>query len=148
MPEKSAMMPYVHVAAFCQTVLQEANGGLSLIRIVDRQLVVGESKEMQPSTVNLTLVVVLKAGNMQGSATLTIQPSKPDGSMMPAMNVPVLFEGNERGVGLVTPIGLVVNEMGLFWFEVQVDGVTLTRIPLRILYQQQQQITIGPPAAS
>lgn len=144
----SNMMPYVQIAAFCQSVLQETNGSLSLIRLMDRYPVIGPGKEMQPTTINLTLVVVLKAGNMEGSATMTVKPQKPDGSAMPPMNVPVLFEGKERGVGLVTQIGLLINEAGLYWFDVLIDEVPLTRIPLRILYQQGQQITIVPPQAT
>ena len=144
----TTVAPYVQIAAFCQTALQENNGALSLIRLVDRHPVVGPTKEMQPTTVNLTLVVVLKSGNMTGSATLTIKPTKPDGTPLPSMNAPVLFEGMERGVGLVTQMGLLVNEGGLYWFDVLIEQVLLTRIPLRILYQQSQQITIGPAQAT
>lgn len=145
MSTDTAMTPYVQIAAFCQTVLNES-GVVSLIRLIDRYPVVGQTKEMQPATINLTLAVVLKSGNMTGSATLTIRPTKPDGSSMPSMNVPVLFEGMERGVGLITQMGLVVNEAGLYWFDVLIDEeVLLTRIPLRILYQQGQQITLAQP---
>jgi hypothetical protein len=139
-----SVTPYVQVAAFCQTVLHEANGSLSLIRLMDRYPVVGATKEMQPTTVNLTLVVILKSGNMEGSAAMAIKPTKPNGGEMPAINVPVLFEGKERGVGLVTQIGLVLTEGGLYWFDVLIDEVPLTRIPLRILYQQAPQVTIAP----
>lgn len=146
-PEE-ALTPWVQVAAFCQTVLAESNALLSLIRLIDRQTVVGATPEMQPTTVNLTLVVVLKSGNMVGHYKLTIQPNTPSQTPLPPVHVPVLFEGLERGVGLVTQIGLVVNEQGLWWFDVLIEQTLLTRIPLRILYQQVQQITPGPSAAT
>src|SRR5262245_38494272 len=123
MSNSMSVIPYVQVAAFCQTALSEAQGMLSLIRLMDRYQVVGPTKDMQPTTVNLTLVIVLKSGNMQGSATMTVRPIKPDGSQMPPLNATVLFEGLERGVGLVSQIGLVVNDAGLYWFEVLIDEV-------------------------
>ncbi|HUA83480.1 MAG TPA: hypothetical protein VMB85_06435 [Bryobacteraceae bacterium] len=142
----TSMTPYVHVAAFCQTALNEANGVLSLIRLIDRYPIVGQTKEMQPTTINITLAVVLKSGNMTGSATLSIKPMKPDGNPMPPLNVPVLFEGMERGVGIITQMQLALTEPGLYWFDVFIDEVVLlTRIPLRILYQEGQQIILSQP---
>ena len=41
MPQDDSMRPYVQIAAFCKTVLREANGNLSIIRIVDRHPVMG-----------------------------------------------------------------------------------------------------------
>ena len=142
------MGPYVQVAAFCQTVLREANGNMSVIRIVDRHPIVGPTEEMQPTSVNLTLVIVLKSGNMQGPSTMTIVPVDPNGKRLPEIKTPVLFEGMERGVGLVTELTFLVSEAGLYWFEALIDGVELTRIPLRILYQQGQKIQVGPPPTS
>ena len=55
MPQDDSMRPYVQIAAFCKTVLREANGNLSIIRIVDRHPVMGTTEEMQPTSVSLTL---------------------------------------------------------------------------------------------
>jgi hypothetical protein len=147
MPEESSftVTPYVQLAAFCQTALQEPNGILSVIRITDRFQIVGQTAELQSGQVNLTLAVVLKSGNMQCSSTMTIRPTSPNGIQMGEVKVPVLFEGQERGVGVITQIAMVVKETGLFWFDVLIDGVMLTRIPLRILYFQGRQTGSPPP---
>jgi len=143
-----SVTPYVQLAAFCNTTIQEANGNISIIRIADRYQIVGETPELQSGQVNLTLAVILKSGNMQGSSTLTIRPITPTGTQLPEVKVSVLFEGLERGVGLITQMGLAVKETGLFWFDVLIDGVELTRIPLRILYVQGRQIGSLPPQAT
>ena len=148
MPHDESMGPYVQIAAFCETVLREANGNISIIRIVDRHQIVGPTEEMQQTTVNRTLALILKSGNMQGANTMTIVPVDPNGNRLPEIKNPVLFEGMERGVGLVADVAFAVKEAGLFWFEVLIDGVQLTRIPLRILYQQGQQRQAGPPPTS
>lgn len=140
------MMPHVQIAAFCHTVLQEANGTISLIRITDRHLIQGTTPELQPTTINLTLVVILKSGNMECSSTMTICPYDPDENALPMMKMPVLFEGKERGVGLISQMALGITKHGLYWFNVLIEEVLLTRIPLRILYQQGQQVSIVPPS--
>ena len=54
---------------------------------------------------------------------------------MPEIEHPVLFEGSERGTGLVAPTTLRVDQEGLYWFDVMFEDTMVTRIPLRILYQ-------------
>jgi hypothetical protein len=80
---------------------------------------------------NYTLVVVLKAGEMRGTAMLRITPITPSGRSLEHADVNVLFEGDERGVVLQAPLGVVAEEEGLYWIEVTLDGTLLTRIPLR-----------------
>jgi Family of unknown function (DUF6941) len=148
MPDEAIVTPYVQVAAFCQTAIREGQGSLSLIRLITRFPVVGLTKEMQPTPISLTLAVILKSGNMQGSYTLTVRPVTPTEEVLPPLNVPILFEGSDRGVALVRQIALVAKEPGLYWFDVLVEGTLLTRIPLRILYQQGQQIGLPPDQSS
>jgi hypothetical protein len=77
---------------------------------------------------------------------MTIVPETPTGKRLPGPEVTVLFEGDERGVALILPVGIVAEEEGLYWFDVILEGDTLTRIPLRVMYQKiQQQGTPFPP---
>jgi len=145
MPEHP-MRPFVQVAAICQAPMQETNGLFSLVRIMDRLPVGGLTDEMQPQPLNqLSLVVILKAGEMKGKYTLKIIPETPSGQRLPPLQMPVLFEGDERGVMLCTPLGLVATEEGLYWFDVMIEQEVLTRIPLRVMYQKLQTIPGMPP---
>ncbi len=128
--------PYVQIAAFCHTALIENTGALSIIRITDRVGVAGFTPEMAPTTVQVTLVVVLKSGFLRNQAKIIVRGITPSGVILPNIAFPALFEGEERGVQLIMPMGFVVQEQGLYWFEVLVEEQALTRIPLRILYQQ------------
>jgi hypothetical protein len=48
--------PYVQIAAFCRNTIQDNQGGLSLIQIVDRLPALGLTDEMQPTPIQgLTL---------------------------------------------------------------------------------------------
>jgi hypothetical protein len=137
MSERTFGGPYVQVAAICQTSIVDNTGALSVIRFQDRISVMGITEQMKPQPLqNYQLVVVLKAGEMRGKATLRITPTTPSGSTLPYAESPMLFEGEERGVALITPLGVVVEEEGLHWLELTVDGALLTRVPFRIMYQR------------
>lgn len=138
MPERS-MRPLVQLAAICQTAIPEANGFLSIIRIIDRFPVQGVTDQMPPQPLhNLCLAVILKSGEMDGRFTMKIVPETPSGKRLQAVEVPVLFEKNERGVATIMPLALVAEEEGLYWFDVTIEQDVLTRIPLRVMYQKVQ----------
>lgn len=138
---EQAMRPWVQIATVCAAPLQEANGTLSLIRIMDRVPVVGTTEEMKPQPLNqFALVVILKSGAMKGKYHLRIVPETPSGKRLNGPTMTILFEGDERGVAAVMPIPIVAEEEGLYWFDVFIEQDLLTRIPLRVMYQKIQPV--------
>jgi hypothetical protein len=141
--------PYLQAALFCDRVLEERDGALSAIRIIDRQMTqaIGADvpTDMPPVLLQSTLLVMLKSGDARGRFTVRVRPEAPSGLQMPHMDIPVSFEGDgDRGVNLVVPLQLQLVEEGLYWFDVFLvdergDSQTLlTRAPLRTLYQPQR----------
>jgi hypothetical protein len=47
-----------------------------------------------------------------------------------------LFEGEDRGVNLILNLNIVVDQEGVYWFNVLLEDQFVTRIPLRIFYQR------------
>jgi Family of unknown function (DUF6941) len=138
--------PFVSIACICQTPLQEGNGILSIIRVVDRIPIVGTTPQMQPQPLqNLVLVVVLRSGGLQETHTIKIRPLGPSGTELPATEASVLFEGQDRGPAIILPVSLVATEEGLYWFDVYLEQQLLTRIPLRVIYQRLQPFPFQPP---
>lgn len=133
------------MAVLCEKVLQEQDGVLSVIRVVDRiiQTAIGPEapEEMPPVPINLTVVVVLKSGSALGRNNVRITLDGPSGLPVgPEISLPVHFEGDERGSNLVLNLGFQAEDEGLYWFNVELEpqGVLLTRIPLRVIYQPQR----------
>jgi len=148
--ETEPMGPWIQFAVICQTALTEASGQVSIIRIFDRMILPGSTPTMQPQVVQLTLVVAFKSGQYNGNAKIGVRPIKPSGEEMPQMEFSALFEGAERGNQLILPIGFPVDEDGLYWFDITVNGQRYTRVPLRLMYQQMVlpgQMGFGPPPA-
>jgi hypothetical protein len=138
--------PFVAMAVICDRVLQESGGVLSLIRVVDRFFVSGPPKEMPP--ISGTLVIALKSGFQRGKMYIKVRPRTPSGKALPEQEFPVLFEGDDRGIGIVAPFALVVDEEGLYWFDVFAEENLVTRIPMRVVYQRLAQTQTAPPPES
>jgi len=131
--------PYLSMAAFCEKTLEEKDGVMSFIRVIDRVNITARGPnppdEMPAGQMPLMAVVTLRSGSARGRHSLTVRPEKPSGEMMPPAETPVLFEGEDRGVNVVLQITLQADEEGLYWFHVILDGNQfLTKIPLRIVY--------------
>jgi hypothetical protein len=150
MPESNlpSTGPFLGTAVLCEKVLQEADGVISIIRVVDRitHSAIGPevADEMPPFTINLNALVSLKSGTAKGRFKVKIRPEAPSGELLPAIEVPVLFEGEERGVNLILQIAIQAEHEGLYWFDVFLEEGRLTRIPLRVVYQPQR---VGGPTS-
>lgn len=132
--------PYIQTACFCEMVLEDKAGVLSLIRIVDTvvQTASGANTpdDMPPMPYTIKLVIMLKSGNAKGRSTLRIVPQWPTGEAKSAVSVTVFFEGEEKGSNLVTDMSLVFDVEGLYWFDIHLDDQKVTSIPLRVRYNR------------
>lgn len=129
--------PYLVAAFLCERALREVDGVNSFIRIVDRWTVTGPSEAMPPTAIQATLVVSFKSGIHRGNGQLTITPTSPSDVRMQSLTLPVLFEGDEdRGLAIIIPMAFPVQEPGLYWFNVSLDGQSFSEIPLRVVYHR------------
>ena len=132
--------PYLAAALLCEKVLQEKDGILSAIRIIDRIIATAQGsqppEQMPPVPVNITALLILKSGDVRGSHTINIQPVAPSDFRSPAISWPIFLEGEDRGANIVLQIVFQAKEEGLYWFEVTFKDELLTRIPLRVVYQR------------
>lgn len=135
--------PYVRMAALCERVLQEKDGVLSIIRVIDRFTITTSGPaapaEMPPGNIQFTIVVVLTSGAVRGKYNLRIVPTSPSGKELSELSAGVLLEGEDRGVNVVLNGQMLVSEEGLYWFDVFAEEQLLTRIPLRLVYQRLSQ---------
>src|SRR5271157_4694811 len=90
--------PYLSIAVFCEKLLQESDGGLSLIRVFDRYTVAEPSESIPITTIPLTLVILMRSGIFRGPSTINVVGYSPSGQEIANIPIPTLFEGdNERG---------------------------------------------------
>ena len=132
--------PYIGAAVFCENVIEDKSGVLSLIRIVDRLVVSSQgpsAPEQMPSTpLNWFLVLVLKSGQARGSINVTIQPELPSGLKLEPVTVTPHFEGENRGCNVVTKMAMMLTEPGVYWFHILIGDALATKVPLEVIYSR------------
>lgn len=134
--EQSENGPYLQAAFFCERLLQESDGVLSVIRIVDTIDFQRSEQATEPPLVNLTLFIAFKAGEARGSHELTVVKENASGHPVDVEErhtQTLVFYGTEdRGVTVIMPVAMTGGEAGLYWFAVYLGDRLMTRLPLRV----------------
>ena len=132
--------PYIQAACFCETVLEDKTGALSLIRIIDTVTHTAQGpnppEDMPVMMYNLTLVVMLKSGDARGRWDLRVVPQLPNGATGESPQFTVHFEGEEKGCNAILKLSFPFEMEGLYWFKVYLDDEKLTAIPIRVKYNR------------
>ena len=130
--------PYLGAALLCERVMEEKDGVLSVIRIVDRVIhtAIGPtaSVTMPPLTYALTALIILKSGAARGTSQVKIDMEEPSGIVTSGPSLTALMEGEDRGANLVMGMQMTFKETGLYWFNVYADDQLITKIPFRVVY--------------
>lgn len=137
--------PYIQVAAFCDQVIEDKTGALSLIRVIDT-LTHTESGpealgEMPPVQWRMKLVLMLKAGRARGRNEIKIVPELPSGETQQPIQFSVHFEGEDKGTNIIADVNYRFTMEGLHWFNVYLEEALLTKIPFRVRYLR---VVTGP----
>lgn len=138
--------PYLNAALICEKVLQEKDEVTSIIRIVDRVVLTttasSSPEKIPPTTLDLYAFLSFKSGSARGRHTIKWVTEAPSGIRSPEQLLPALFEGEDRGVNFIIRLNIIVDQEGVYWFDIFLEDQLLTRVPLRILYQRIGQQNI------
>jgi len=147
--------PHLITATFCEKVLIEPDGVLSLIRLVDRftQTATGpEPPEQMPPFVlterELRMVITLKSDQAKGRFIVKIVAEAPSGLRTPIGESDVNLSAGNQGVNLNIGVNFAFQHEGVYWFDVILGGPRnqedqlMTRVPLEVLYQR---VRVSPP---
>ena len=75
--------PYLVAAILCEKILQEQDGTISIIRMVDRLAItvsaLGSPETMPPTPITLQALISLKSGSAKGRETIVVRTETPSG---------------------------------------------------------------------
>jgi len=136
-------IPLVYVAAFCERVLQEQDGTISLIRIIDRVtaalpegVLPGQVNSLQ---VNVNAMLGFKSGPVMGTHDVGLRIRNPQGEIQETKSsVPMNFLGGHQGINLVFSLGFEARLPGVHWIDVLLGDYVITSMPLEVVYQESQ----------
>jgi hypothetical protein len=141
--------PFLQMAVFCEKALQEKDGVMSAIRIVDRFTLTASSEvppgSMPTMNLGINLIIAFKSGDIKGKMELRVRPVSPSGQEMPGFVGPLFFEGGDHGSSIVIQYGLSAKEEGIYWFDIMLNNKFVTKIPLRIIYAKATESKILTP---
>ena len=132
--------PYLQIAAFCEQVIEDKRGMLSLINVVDRTTHSRGGpqapEEMPAFDLNWKLVLSLKSGEARGSYPVRIVPELPSAETKEPILLSVHLEGGNRGVNVVADMSMRMEMPGVHWVNVYFDDELLTRLPIEVIYSR------------
>jgi len=144
--------PYLKTAIFCERVLREQDGVLSLIRIVDRLNVVsqgpGAPDAMPETPFQTNLVIMLVSGAAKGRHELKITVEEPSGLSKDLLSTSVYMEGGDKGQNIIMNIRTTFKEEGLYWYYVYLNDALLTKMPFSVIYSRVSASMPGPDKSS
>jgi hypothetical protein len=121
--------PHLAYAFICDRVLQEKDGVLSAIRIVDTIFVQKlEAAELH----GITFVIGLKSGDFIGEIEVKLTGKSPSGKSMPELKIPMKLDGGKQGATAIVTAGFAFPEAGLYWFSLNRGNDLITRMPLDV----------------
>lgn len=132
--------PWVQMALFCEKVIRDERGVLTLVSIIDQIIVraIGHNPpDEMPAFVPeqpLFLVIGLKSGSARGRSTLRIDREDPRGLTETGPSQSVHFATDFGGHQHVIELRVPFELEGTYWFNVLINDHLMTRIPLVVKY--------------
>ena len=131
--------PFINAAFLCEHLLRDQDNLASAIRItevLDHEVVGEEAPQtMEPFYAELSLFLSFTCGDARGVMPLEIWFESPIEFHPIPFRESVEFKGDEDGSVVVNPqLRLSIETPGLHWFNVNLEGHRVTRIPLRVSY--------------
>jgi hypothetical protein len=147
MADHSQSGPFVQLSVFCEKVLEEKSGTISLVRVIDTWMTtaVGSTApvQMAPIALNITYVLSLMAGAARGRHTITLELEEPTGLSRMLSQFDANFSAPSMGVNFVHNVSLICEHEGVYWvnalfgFPGEQASTLLSRTPLTVRYQRQ-----------
>jgi len=148
--------PYVAFAVLCDRILEDKDGTLSLIRMVDK-ITVTPAGDVPPDP-QFVYEIWLGIGfrvppDYHGKHTLRIRQLDPLGLERNLQPTPIEFQG--KGVNMRAQLVLQLGGPGLYFLEVFIDQRPMTRIPFTVEFtdpepggsEAEPEVEISPQPA-
>ena len=134
------LAPSLRIGALCERVLEEKDGTLSIIRLIDRVIITAEGKdvpkELPPGQVPLT--AIMSWFNGLGNYEARIHVDFPDSSSFESPTLPFYLDSLDKVQNLIVRLVLPVKRPGVYWFNFVLGDEIKSRVPLRVIYQRKE----------
>ncbi|OGO06160.1 MAG: hypothetical protein A2Y60_06150 [Chloroflexi bacterium RBG_13_54_9] len=132
--------PHLRIGAICERVLEEKDGAISLIRVIDRLIITAQGadvpQELPPGQAVITAVMSWAGG--LGSYEAKIRVQMPGGESLETETFPFLLDSLDRAHNIIVQWALPIKRQGVYWVEFLLGDEVKSRAPWRVVYQRKQ----------
>ena len=134
------LAPSLKIAVLCERVLEEKDGVLSIIRIIDRFVITAEGadlpKELPPGHAKLT--ALMSWINGLGNYEAKMRVDSPDGDSFETPTLPFYLDSLDKVQNLIVRLVIPIKRPGIYWFNFLLGEEVRRKVPLRVIYQRKE----------
>jgi len=130
--ERDLTGPFVNLAVLCRKAEPAPGKSISITQVLHRIGVLERPPGRLAPKIDCFVVVSLSSGFALGTFPVRIELIRPGGTVALVFDGPVAFLGEEFGETIVQEVTLVLDEPGVYWFDVLLSERLLSRFPLRV----------------
>lgn len=132
--------PFLAAAFFCENVLEDKDGVLSAMRIVDTiNVAIHPSAPADfpsaetPLQLQQNMLFIIKTGDAPGKYEFSITAESPAGKKQEVDKREIELHGPVAGgLNIRHAITFLLRSAGVYWFSVRINRKLMTRVPLSI----------------
>jgi hypothetical protein len=137
--------PWLAMAVFCESIMQDASGKHSAIGIIDGiSFLAGEGgvgvdvpSDKNPLNIFPNMLIIFRTGSAPGQHKFKLVIETPDGKRKTLTEQDLTFtDAPNGGFTIKTQAHLQLTSDGLFWIDIYLDNKRYTRMPLNITLQR------------
>lgn len=135
-----APMPKVAVAVMCERVLQENDGVMSLIRIIDKATVNRPKIDKRNPVLDTNVFLSFRADGFVGKKRLSMRGFNPDGKpwKAPPVEAEIEWTGPDHITNVTVRLRLTIQSEGLYCIQVTLNDKPVSRIPLTVVWTKPE----------
>jgi len=132
--------PSLRISVLCEKVLEEKDGSLSLIRLIDRLVITAEGTDVPKKlpTGQIALTALMSWINGLGNYEARIRIDFPDGNSFDSPTLPFYLDSLDKVHNQIVRLVIPVKCQGVYWFNFMLGDEIKSKIPLRVIYQRKQ----------
>jgi hypothetical protein len=133
--------PYLKLGTICERVLEEKNGMLSLIRMVDRFTITATGEEppdqLPRGLKSLTIIMSWVSGLGSHEAAFNIISPSGETQRSP-QSWSFTLDAINQGHNIIVTLPVSISKEGVYWIEFILNDQVKSRIPFQVIYKRQK----------
>ena len=133
--------PFIQAALICERVLEEKDGTLSALRIIDKVTSAEPPTDEKPALLLCHALTMMKWGDFNGDVVLTVEIENPSGERTEVLRTQGPVQAHPKGgANVYGPLALAFKRTGTFWAVFLLNQREISRVPLDVQTPSESRV--------